>query len=92
MGYLPSNYAADTLKVYLGRVNNFAAMSSGSAAVNAAGLGFASSDIGNPVMVFGAGPGGSPLITTVSAVSGANAATLAANASTSVTGKTVIHT
>lgn len=64
-----------------------AAMKAGSATLTAP-TGFLASDVGQRVEVQGAGPGGSPLITTVAAIGDSGTTcTLAASASTSVTGQ-----
>lgn len=51
----------------------------------------AAADVGKVVVVNGAGPGGADLVTTIAAVADPRRATLAAAASTSVTGRYVIY-
>lgn len=63
-----------------------AAISSGQATLSSATAGFSGSDVGKVINVAGAGASGSPLITTISAVSSSTQVTLASTGSTNVTG------
>lgn len=90
MGYSPTTFT-DTLTLRLGSVKTVGtSMTSGSAAFTATGIVLTAADVGIPAMVFGAGPGGSPLITTVATRVDANSGTFAAAASTSITDLTII--
>lgn len=89
MSYLPLTTNTSQLILRIGRVK-LADMTSGSASVSAPGMGMTSADNGIPAVVFGAGPAGAPLITTILSVSDGNTATLAASASTTVTDVSLI--
>ena len=65
------------------------AISSGSAALTTTSSSFTAADVGKQVEVPGAGASGATLATTIAAYTSATAVTLATNASTTVTGKTV---
>lgn len=73
----------------------YAAMTSGSAVLTAAGTDMSTPDVGpfaaglvgKPVVVQGAGSAGAPLVTTVASYQSATQITLAANAATTVTGQ-----
>lgn len=73
--------AGDTRRVLDGAIN------SGTAAFTSATAAFSSADVGKTIVITGAGSGGAPLITTISARTSGTAVTLAASASTTVTAK-----
>lgn len=79
-------YAEDFGAVGDGRMTNDGAMTSGSATLTSASLAFTSGDVGKVAVVYGAGASGVALVTTVSAYVSATQVTLAATASTTVTG------
>lgn len=90
--YTPSIGNASKIHVYLGYVNLQANMTSGSGGITVvpSGFSFMSSDVGNPIMVFGAGPGGAPLWSTVTHVRPPGSGTLADNASTTTANRQVV--
>ncbi|WP_446333585.1 hypothetical protein ACRHQP_00310 [Burkholderia pseudomallei] len=73
-------------------INRFdGAITSGSAVLTSASGTFSSSDIGNPIVVTGAGSAGLPLVTKIVSVSSATSATLSDNASTTVSGASYVY-
>ncbi|RYZ63033.1 MAG: hypothetical protein EOO14_00350 [Chitinophagaceae bacterium] len=74
-----------------GTYKNGAAMTSGSASLTVSSGSFTSADIGKYIEVGGAGAAAGRLVTTISAVTNANTVTLAATASTTVSGQRVLY-
>lgn len=74
-----------------GRVVGDGAITSGQAVFTSATAGFTSADAGKAIMVNGAGSGGLTLCTTISGYTNATTVTLAANASSTVTGASALY-